>query len=365
MANPEHLAILKQGVEVWNRWVLDPHNIPVDLREANLAGMDLTGIKLMSALLDGADLHGTDLRSSDLRSTSMRRANLTKAKFSAALATHARLSESNLESAELFLTNLSHSDLSRSNLTDAALVDTNLNGVNLEKANLTAVRLNGTVLTGACLADACGLETCLHLGPTVIDFYTYAISGGLPLRFLRGCGLPDTVIDYLPSLVPSAIQFYSCFISYSTKDQAFGDRLYADLQNRGVRCWFAPHDVKGGKKLHEQVDEAIRVYDRLLLILSDHSMNSGWVLTEIANARQREIREKRQMLFPISLVPFERIKEWKAFDADTGKDSAREIREYSHSGLLELERPRQLPSRLPAVAEGFEVRRKMNSQRLK
>lgn len=57
-------------------------------------------------------------------------------------------------------------------------------------------------------------------------------------------------------------------------------------------------------------------------------MNSEWVKTEIANARQREFREKRQMLFPISLVPFDRIKEWQAFDADTGKDSAREIREY-------------------------------------
>jgi hypothetical protein len=52
------------------------------------------------------------------------------------------------------------------------------------------------------------------------------------------------------------------------------------------------------------------------------------VKTEIANTRQREIREKRQMLFPISLVPFERIKAWKAFDADTGKDTAREVREY-------------------------------------
>jgi hypothetical protein len=57
-------------------------------------------------------------------------------------------------------------------------------------------------------------------------------------------------------------------------------------------------------------------------------MNSEWVKTEIANARQRELKEGRQMLFPITLVPFEHVKEWKAFDAYTGKDSAREIREY-------------------------------------
>ena len=34
------------------------------------------------------------------------------------------------------------------------------------------------------------------------------------------------------------------------------------------------------------------------------------------------------MLFALSLVPFEKIRDWRAFDADTDKDSAREIREY-------------------------------------
>ena len=121
---------------------------------------------------------------------------------------------------------------------------------------------------------------------------------------------------------------YSCFISYSSLDQVFADCLHADLQNRGIRCWFAPHDIQAGKKIHEQIDEAIRIYDRLLLILSEHSMDSQWVKTEIAHARQKEMNEKRQVLFPISLVPFEKIRNWKCFDADTGKDSAREIREY-------------------------------------
>lgn len=150
----------------------------------------------------------------------------------------------------------------------------------------------------------------------------------LPLSFLRGCGLPDTVIQYLPSLLNDTIQFYSCFISYSTKDQDFADRLHADLQNRGVRCWFAPHDMQGGKKIHEQIDEAIRVYERLLLILSPASMTSEWVMTEINKARKREKQEKRRMLFPVRLVAYEALQEWECFDSDLGKDSAREIREY-------------------------------------
>ena len=35
-----------------------------------------------------------------------------------------------------------------------------------------------------------------------------------------------------------------------------------------------------------------------------------------------------KMLFPITVVPFDRVKEWKLFDSDRGIDSAREIREY-------------------------------------
>ena len=84
----------------------------------------------------------------------------------------------------------------------------------------------------------------------------------------------------------------------------------------------------GGRKVHDQIDEAIKVYDKLLLILSDASMTSNWVKTEIANARAKEVQQERQVLFPITLVPFDRIKAWKLFDADTGIDSAREIREY-------------------------------------
>jgi len=89
-----------------------------------------------------------------------------------------------------------------------------------------------------------------------------------------------------------------------------------------------PHDIRAGRKIHEQIDEAIRIYDKVLLILSGASMLSEWVSTEISKARRRERLEKRRMLFPISLVPYEAVRDWECFDSDAGKDSAREIREY-------------------------------------
>ena len=57
-------------------------------------------------------------------------------------------------------------------------------------------------------------------------------------------------------------------------------------------------------------------------------MNSEWVRTEIAKARKREQQEGRRMLFPIRLVSFEQLEQWECSDAHTGKDSARDIRQY-------------------------------------
>jgi hypothetical protein len=68
-----------------------------------------------------------------------------------------------------------------------------------------------------------------------------------------------------------------------------------------MRVWFAPEDLKGGRKLHEQLFEAIQIHDRLLIVLSEHSIQSEWVMTEICKARETEKKEKRRKLFPIRL----------------------------------------------------------------
>ena len=294
MANAEHVAKLMEGVEAWNDWRADHWHVVPDLSHANLLGAKLHKVNFRGAVMVKVHLSGAD-------------------------ATEAHLLNANLTGADLIGT-----DLYWANLTGATFC-----GAKLRNANFRQVTLGMTVFGDTDLRDARDLDLCTHLAPSIIDYQTMARSGRLPRGFLRGCGVSDELIDYLRALMErNPIQFYSCFISYSTKDQEFAERLHSDLEKHSVRCWFAPHNVKGGRKLHEQIDEAIRVYDRLLLILSEHSMNSEWVRTEIAHARQKEIRERRQILFPVRLVDFETVGNWKCFDADTGKDSAREVREY-------------------------------------
>ena len=121
---------------------------------------------------------------------------------------------------------------------------------------------------------------------------------------------------------------YSCFISYSSKDEEFARKLHSRLKAEGVDIWFAPEDVQAGKKLHEQIGKAIQDQDKLLLVLSEHSMGSEWVMTEIRKARNAEIKEGKRKLFPIRLVNFDVIREWECFDSDNGKDLGVEVREY-------------------------------------
>jgi hypothetical protein len=113
--------------------------------------------------------------------------------------------------------------------------------------------------------------------------------------------LPDNLIEYLPSLLNQPIQHYSCFISYSSKDDEFAHRIHADLQNSGVRCWFAPHDPAIGDKILDALDAAIRLREKVVLILSEHSINSDWVEDEVTAGFEEERQRGQIVLFPVRL----------------------------------------------------------------
>lgn len=111
------------------------------------------------------------------------------------------------------------------------------------------------------------------------------------------------------------MQFYSCFISYSTADEEFATRLHNDFQAVGVRCWKWDHDARTGRSLWGEIDQAIRVHDKLVLIASESSLKSPAVNREIerailqedertASRGQGKYSGDTNVLFPIRLDDF-------------------------------------------------------------
>lgn len=193
-------------------------------------------------------------------------------------------------------TNLTGANLDDANLTHSALVLANLLKASLTRTNFSNVSLGDTVFADVDLSETVALNTCRHWTGSIIDFRTLTRSGKLPIPFLRGVGLPDDIINHF-----EPARYYSCFMSYSTKDQTFADQLYADLQNEGVRCWFAPHDLQIGAKIWDSIDKAIRRTDKLLLVLSKEAIASDWVEDEVNKAYAEERERKTIMLFPVRI----------------------------------------------------------------
>lgn len=96
-------------------------------------------------------------------------------------------------------------------------------------------------------------------------------------------------------------QYYSCFISYSSKDLAFAEKLYGDLKRVGVAVYFAPEDLPIGAKTRNALDKSVLEKHKLLLILSKHSVTSDWVEQEVETAFEKERETGKLVLFPIRI----------------------------------------------------------------
>lgn len=304
------------GADLHDADLRDAFLCNADLSDANLSDADLSGATLNDADLSGANLHGADFQKADLSRANLSNASLYEADLSVANMAKAIFADanlrdtyfcnSNLHSADLFRAELVRTDLSGANLRDADLTTASMRDAILNKANLNGTILYETVFSNTDLSDAKNLENCRHSGPSTIDFRTIEKSGVLPTKFLRGCGLPETIIEYLPSLLNESVSYYSCFISYSHSDNIFARRLHDQLQGRGIRCWLDAHQILPGDKIHDLIDQGIKHWDKVLLCASKESLSSWWVENEINKAFKKEqVLRKQRGQKVLSLIPLD------------------------------------------------------------
>ena len=155
MANPEHIEILKQGVEAWNKWRKENPEIKPDLSgiviKEVLPEQKYFSVSLME---DEKIVLGAILKEIDFSHTNFERANLERANLEKANLERANLEKANLFGANLFWANLIEANLEKANLVKANLVVAKLRVANLEGVNIREANLRGANLFGANLERA-------------------------------------------------------------------------------------------------------------------------------------------------------------------------------------------------------------------
>lgn len=179
MANPNHVARLKESADAWNRYRKESAETP-DLNEADLSGVSIAGADLRGALMLRTNLRGADLSSANLGDAHVVEADLTDAKLVGADLVRCRCIKSNLLSADLRRADLrgawlhevvltgadlsnthfdSESDLWKADIMQAKLIEAQLAGakmrsVDLRFSDLTRADLRGSDLVEAVFAGA-------------------------------------------------------------------------------------------------------------------------------------------------------------------------------------------------------------------
>jgi hypothetical protein len=298
---------------------------------------DLRGLNLEGERFSGVSLTEQDFRRAILRKAEFIDCDLTGANFA-----DADLTAANFKGAKLENVDFSNANLSRANFYQAQLIGAAFVRANLYFTNFRESMMGQTVFANLEMDTCMGLDTVNHKSPSSVAVECLSTAAGnVPNKFLEGVGFTGVFLQYLPSLIEATkpIQFHSCFISYSHDDEAFARTLWARMRQERISVWYAPEELKAGKKLFDQIDRAIQMHDKLLIVLSKSSMASDWVQTEIRRARKQEKATGERKLFPIRICDMNTLRSWQCFDADSGRDIAEEIREYFIPDFSEWQKP--------------------------
>jgi uncharacterized protein YjbI with pentapeptide repeats len=354
MANEEQLQILKQGVDVWNKWREENRDVNVDFSEADLIEVKLTGANLNQADIRKAKLSGANLSRADLSQADLSEVDFFRANLSGVDLRRARLTVANLSTAYLYKANLGATDLTGANLARADLSEADLRGAILRGSKFLQTDMGYTLFGNSDLSETIGLQDVVHTRPSSISTDTFVLSKGkIAEAFLRGCGLPDWEIEgvklHNPELsnedvnkilykmydlrATQALQISPLFISYNHADNNFVNQLGSQLTEMGIRYWRDIKDLKAGR-VEKQLDRAISQNPTVLIILSEHSLRSDWVEHEVRMARSLEKDTGRDVLCPVALDDswkssrwpkriMEQIMEYNILDFSTWEDDSK------------------------------------------
>jgi Pentapeptide repeats (8 copies) len=238
MANDEHVAMLKKGVETWNKWRDENPHVRVDLSGADLHEADLRK----------ADLHEADLRGADLHEANLRMANLSGAILSGAT----------LIAVDLFKADLSRAVLRGARLFVARLVDTDLTG-----ADLTGCFVYGVSAWGLKLAGATQQNLFITATEPAITVDNIEVAQFIYLMLKN-----EKVRDVIDTITSKAVLILGRF---TDERKAVLDALREELRKRDYLPILFDFDVPATRDITETVSLLARMARFIIADLTDPS----------------------------------------------------------------------------------------------
>ncbi|WP_025693886.1 toll/interleukin-1 receptor domain-containing protein [Paenibacillus durus] len=91
----------------------------------------------------------------------------------------------------------------------------------------------------------------------------------------------------------------SIFLSHTSFDKPFVEKLARDLKRIGVNVWFDKWEIKIGDSITWKIEDGIRENEYLGIILSPESLKSEWVRSELGAAWVKQMQQKKVFVLPI------------------------------------------------------------------
>lgn len=73
---------------------------------------------------------------------------------------------------------------------------------------------------------------------------------------------------------------HEIFISHSSKDKAWVEKLYKKLEEKGVKTWYDDSELKIGDNLREKINEGLNECNYGIVVLSEYFIDSFWTKKE-------------------------------------------------------------------------------------
>lgn len=259
---------LLQDVRIMKCTLEDSRFHACNMTNISISFSKMTGSQIREVRLRRANLEQSNIAASSLTAVDLRNARLCGTGF-----IESRISRSHFVGAIAMTADFSDAHITRCRFEYSDLSETSFHNSEFVSCRISKCNVIGTDFSGArfnnCMINDIDFSRALDTDRMKI---TNAQKGD-------GCQTETELISNGPK------RFQSCFLSYSSLDYEFVNKLSLDLPEHGVLIWLDRKDMSSINWIETSLQKAILSHDVLVLVLSQHAEGRDWVKFETEQAR--------------------------------------------------------------------------------